>query len=128
MMLQHCSSSPLAGLKPLGAAPLSRSPLGPSCSCTLQAHMLMLLRCCPAAHASLQTCRPIVDHAVVHKENMAKMKAAYDAGKAAAAATATAEAGAAAGAADGASGSGGGKVGGSKAKAGDKPAKRARKS
>lgn len=56
-------------------------------------------------------CRPIVDHAVVHKENMAKMKAAYEAGKAGKAAA------------------GGGASSGSKAApvSGDSAAKRARK-
>lgn len=67
--------------------------------------------------------RPIVDHAVVHKENMAKMKAAYDAGKAAAGGAA-----AAAAAGGDASGSGrGAKAKASSSKAGDKPSKRARK-
>ncbi|KAI7839651.1 hypothetical protein COHA_006460 [Chlorella ohadii] len=72
--------------------------------------------------------RPIVDHATVHKENMAKMKAAYDAGKAAAAGhTAAAATAAAAAGADGASGSASGSTAAG-GKGGGKPAKRARKS
>ena len=57
-------------------------------------------------------CRPIVDHAVAHKANMARMKAAYDAAKAGGGAAAAAPAG----------GSGSAAPAGS-----SKPAKRARK-